>query len=74
MLLPLHKSGNNRHWLLAAKKDVKYTLQDEDESNDMLVEMKISPQARKKSPTLPETWQAIAVTYEVQGKPKTVFT
>jgi hypothetical protein len=36
--------------------------------------MKVSPQARKKNPTLPTHWQVRAVTYEVAGKDKTVFT
>ena len=40
----------------------------------MLVEMNVSPQARKKNPNLPEKWQVRAVTYQVQGKHKTVFT
>jgi IS4 transposase len=41
-----------------------------------LVQMKVSPQARKKNPLLPEHWQVRAVTYEVEveGKEKTVFT
>lgn len=53
---------------------MKYTLLDDEESDDMRVEMKVSPQARKKNPNLPETWQVRAVTYQVQGKQKTVFT
>ena len=36
--------------------------------------MKVSPQARKKNPALPEYWQVRVVTYEVEGKEKTVFT
>ncbi|MBO2672840.1 IS4 family transposase [Shewanella indica] len=74
LLLSLQNSGANRHWLLPAKKGVKYTLLDDEESDDMRVEMKVSPQARKKNPNLPETWQVRAVTYQVQGKQKTVFT
>ena len=74
LLLSLQNSGINRHWLLPAKKGVKYTLLDDKESSDMLVEMKVSPQARKKNPSLPEKWQVRAVTYEVQGKSKMVFT
>lgn len=54
--------------------DNSVTLLDDEESNDMLVEMKVSPQARKKNPDLSETWQVRAVAYEVQGKSKTVFT
>ncbi|WP_208446553.1 IS4 family transposase, partial [Vibrio sp. B1ASS3] len=74
LLLSLQNSGINRHWLIPARKGLKYTLLDEEESNDMLIEMKVSPQARKKNPSLPEKWQVRAVTYEVQGKQKTVFT
>ena len=36
--------------------------------------MTVSPQARKKNPALPTHWQVRAVTYEVAGKEKTVFT
>lgn len=36
--------------------------------------MRVSPQARKKNPALPEYWQVRAVTYQVDGKEKTVFT
>lgn len=74
LLLSLQNSGINRHWLIPARKGLKYTLLDEEESNDMLIEMNVSPQARKKNPSLPEKWQVRAVTYEVQGKQKTVFT
>ncbi|SUQ34096.1 transposase and inactivated derivative [Vibrio vulnificus] len=74
LLLSLQNSGINRHWLRPARKGLKYTLLDEEESNDMVIEMNVSPQARKKNPSLPEKWQVRAVTYEVQGKQKTVFT
>ena len=59
---------------MPAKKGVKYILLDDEESDDMLVGMNVSPQARKKKPNLPEKWQVRAVTYQVQGKHKTVFT
>ncbi|HAS8313277.1 TPA: IS4 family transposase, partial [Vibrio vulnificus] len=65
LLLSLQNSGSNRHWLLPAKKGVKFRLLDDEESDDMLVEMKVSPQARKKNPNLPEKWQVRAVTYQV---------
>ncbi|KZN43005.1 hypothetical protein N482_19540 [Pseudoalteromonas luteoviolacea NCIMB 1942] len=47
---------------------------DEHDSNDKLIEMNVSPQARKKNPDLPEKWQVRAVTYQLDGKDKTVFT
>lgn len=36
--------------------------------------MKVSPQARKKNPALPEFWQVRAVAYAIAGSDKTVFT
>ena len=41
---------------------------------DRLIEMKVSPQARKRNPELPEYWQVRAVSYELKGQLKTVFT
>ncbi|MGU5643550.1 IS4-like element ISAeme15 family transposase, partial [Aeromonas caviae] len=41
---------------------------------DRLLQMTVSPQASKKNPALPTHWQVRAVTYEVAGKEKTVFT
>jgi len=34
----------------------------------------VSPQARKRNPELPETWEVRAVTYDINGVEKTVFT
>jgi len=36
--------------------------------------MKVSPQARKRNPSLSEYWFVRAVTYIIRGKEKTVFT
>ncbi|AZE50174.1 Transposase [Pseudomonas chlororaphis] len=36
--------------------------------------MNVSPQARKRNPTLPSHWEAHEVSYEIQGKVKTVMT
>lgn len=74
LLLSINQLGDNSHWLIPARKGLKYTLLDEYDSNDKLIEMKVSPQARKSNPTLPETWQVRAITYQVDNKSKTVFT
>lgn len=42
--------------------------------HDRLVRMKVSPQARKRNPTLPSHWEVREVSYEIQGKEKTVMT
>ena len=36
--------------------------------------MKVSPQARKKDPSLPLTWEVRAITREIDGKSRTLFT
>jgi hypothetical protein len=41
---------------------------------DRLLKLKVSPQARKKNPSLPEYWYARAVTYALNGVEKTVLT
>lgn len=74
LLSSITMNGSHRHWVIPAKKGVVYTLLDEVDSNDKLIQMKVSAQARKKNPALPETWQVRAVTYEVCGKEKTIFT
>ena len=53
---------------------VVYTELERYGDGDRLLQMTVSPQARKKNPALPTHWQVRAVTYEVAGKEKTVFT
>jgi hypothetical protein len=36
-------------------------------AGDRLLKLKVSPQARKKNPSLPEYWYARAVTYDQWG-------
>lgn len=74
LLLSIHNDANNRHWLIPEKKGTVRTELARYGEGDCLVQMKVSPQARKKNPNLPEFWQVRAVTFEVEGKEKTVFT
>jgi len=74
LLSSLNNAGTCRHWLIPAKKGtvceevVRYS------PHDRLVRMKVSPQARKRNPTLGTHWEAREVSYEIQGKLKTVMT
>ena len=74
LMLSLSGVGTNRHWLTPARKNlvseeiVRYG------KHDRLVRMKVSPQARKRNPGLPTHWEVREVSYEVQGKLKTVMT
>ncbi|VVP59681.1 IS4 family transposase [Pseudomonas fluorescens] len=74
LMLSLSGAGTNRHWLTPARKNlvseeiVRYG------KHDRLVRMKVSPQARKRNPSLPTHWEVREVSYEIQGKLKTVMT
>jgi hypothetical protein len=74
LMLSLSDVGTNRHWLTPARKNlvseeiVRYG------KHDRLVRMKVSPQARKRNPSLPTHWEVREVSYEIQGKLKTVMT
>ncbi|WP_255576446.1 transposase [Comamonas sp. Y33R10-2] len=68
------QSQAQRHWLTAAKSNTQWTRLDEHPS-DYLVQMRVSPQARKASPELPESWQARAIeTVSKQGKRRILLT
>lgn len=75
LLVPLARGGKNRHWLIRAKENTKWRVVKHLGPGDDLVEMEVSGQARKKDPTLPKTWQARAIRYQVKGfRPQTVLT
>jgi len=56
VLVPLVRDGPDRHWLLRAKKNLRWRALERLGPNDVLVEMKVSPHARRKDPSLPRTW------------------
>lgn len=70
----LSNEGEQRHWLIPKRNGVVYDVLEEYAEGDQLWRMKVSPQARKKNPGLPEYWHARAVTYCLGGKEKTVVT
>lgn len=67
VLIPLSRDGNERHWLLRAKKNTRWREIERLDEGDYLVEMKVSPFARRKDPSLPETWVARAIRYCIPG-------
>lgn len=73
-LLRLASQGVQRHWLIPERKGVVYEEVDVFGEHDRLLKMNVSPQARKRNPSLPTTWTVRAVSYRVKGKLKTVFT
>jgi hypothetical protein len=60
LLCNLVEAGRNRHFLIPAKRNTKWTLIEGSEA-DGLVEMAVSAAARKLDPALPKTWRARAV-------------
>ena len=60
VLLQISQNGVQRHWIIAAKSNTKWDKLDTHKS-DYRVQMKVSPQARKANPQLPEHWQARAI-------------
>lgn len=74
LLLSLHNSGKEKHWLIPARQNAVAEVVEEYGPGDRLVVMTVSPQARKKNPALPAQWTARAVTYLCGNKEKTVFT
>jgi hypothetical protein len=74
LLLNISQNGQQRHWLLPQRKGLVSEVIEQYAPGDRLLKMKVSPQARKRSPSLPEFWHVRAVSYEVAGKEKTVLT
>ena len=75
LLLSLSMQGKGRHWLIPARKNLKSEVIETYADGDVRIRMKVSPQAKKKNPTLPEYWEVRQVSYAVRdGVIKTVLT
>lgn len=75
LLLALADGGTNRQWLVRAKRNTRYRVVREHGPGDAEVEMQVSPQARRRDPTLPATWRARALVYQRPGhKPQVLLT
>jgi len=64
VLLGLQSGGENRHWLLRARKNAKWTVLESFGRYDKLVELTVSRDARRKNPDLPKKFVARAVSYK----------
>lgn len=63
LLVNWQRAHLDSHWMVPIKRNTRYEVIHTLGENDFIVEMKVSPQARKLDPTLPETWQARLVGY-----------
>lgn len=66
-LQQLHATGTNRHWLIRAKKGLKWRVVKKLGAGDLLVEIRSSPESRREHPEMPEHFQARVITYRVAG-------
>jgi hypothetical protein len=66
-LFLLIQRATNRHWLIRGKSNIKWTVVKKLGRDDLLVEMKISPAARKQDPSLPRTFLARAIGYKLKA-------
>jgi hypothetical protein len=61
------EAGRERHWLTRGKKNLKFRTIERLGAGDELVEMDVSSDARKKDPSLPRTWRARRIHYQIDG-------
>ena len=67
VLIPLARNGSARNWLIRAKKNTRWQELERLGEDDFLVKMKVSTFARRKNPSLPTTWVARAIRYQLPG-------
>jgi hypothetical protein len=58
LLINWQRRQKGAHWLVPLKGNTKYRVVETFGEGDQLVEMQVSPQARKQDSLLPEFWQA----------------
>ncbi len=75
ILIPLARDGQNRHWLTRAKSTTKWKVVRSLSKKEDLVELTVSPQAKGYDPSLPKTYLARAIRYQMKGfQPQTLLT
>jgi hypothetical protein len=73
VLVPLASHGVSRHWLIRAKRNLRWQVLRRLGPGDELVEMEVSHQARAANPSLPRRWEARAIRYQRRGFPPQVL-
>ena len=64
------EAGVARHWLIRAKSKMKMKVVERLGKGDDIVEMPVSSEARKHDASLPRTWRARCIRYQVGGFPE----
>lgn len=73
-LLDWQQAGQERHWLMRAKTPLRHEVVQQYAPGDQLVQLPVSPQARKERPDLPQYWQARLIECMVGGQPRQFLT
>lgn len=74
LLLDWQQSGTERHWLMRARKPLKYEVIEELGVGDWLVRLTVSRDALKQRPDLPSHWHARLIEYSIDDKPRRYLT
>jgi hypothetical protein len=67
VLVPLARDGTNRHWLTRAKPSTHWKVVKRLSATESLVELEICAKTRRADPSLPRTYVARAIRYQVKG-------
>ena len=71
----IRSNGSERHWLIRAKKNLKWTVLKKLGRGDELVEIELRPELRRKHPELPAKIEARVVSYRMKGyRPQKLIT
>lgn len=75
LLHRIRSGGEERHWLLRARKNLKWKIIRRLGRGDELVEVAFSPALRREHPELPETFRARVIRYQRKGfRPRVLLT
>jgi hypothetical protein len=69
-----HQAGEQRHWMIPARKDLQYEVIQRINPNDLRIRLKTTPQSRKKFEELPDELEARLVTKVIKGKTYRILT
>jgi hypothetical protein len=74
LLVPLTRDGIERHYVRRAKTNARWEVVEQTRPGDAIVELSTSSKALSRDKTLPKTWRARAIEYEVNGEKRTILT
>jgi hypothetical protein len=61
------EAGKDRHWLTRARSNLKATVVERFSDGDELVELEVAKKTRQRDPSLPKTWLARRIRYQIPG-------